>query len=156
MYNHEPDNYRCPLCSVVKGEEGDFPYTKQADIFYKDDLITALIASHWWANNKGHVILIPNQHVENLYDLDDVIGAAIQSFSRKVAIALKETYRCDATSVRQHNEPDGNQDVWHYHFHVFPRYKGDNLYENNTQKELSNPEERIKYANKLKKYFSNT
>jgi diadenosine tetraphosphate (Ap4A) HIT family hydrolase len=34
----------------------------------------------------------------------------------------------DGTSTRQHNEPAGNQDVWHYHEHVFPRYDGDELY----------------------------
>ena len=31
-------------------------------------------------------------------------------------------------STRQHNEPAGYQDVWHYHVHVFPRYAGDELY----------------------------
>jgi len=30
--------------------------------------------------------------------------------------------------VRQHNEPAGNQHVWHYHLHVFPRYADDMLY----------------------------
>lgn len=25
-------------------------------------------------------------------------------------------------------QPTGNQDVWHYHVHVFPRYAGDQLY----------------------------
>ena len=106
------------------------------------------------AKNKGHAIIIPNTHIENLYDLDDVLGAAIQNFSRRVAIALKETYKCDAISVQQHNEPEENQDVWHYHYHVFPRYKDDNLYENNSQKELSKPEERAEYAQKLREYFS--
>lgn len=153
MYNHEPEGYKCPFCYVVRGIEGEFPYTKQADIFYKNDLITAIIASHWWPNNKGHVIIVPNEHIENLYNLNDLLGAAIQSFSRRVAIALKETYKCDGTSVRQHNEPEGDQDVWHYHYHVFPRYKGDNLYGSNAQKYLSKAEDRIEYVRKLREYF---
>jgi hypothetical protein len=33
-----------------------------------------------------------------------------------------------ARQPRQHNEPAGNQDLWHLHVHVFPRFEGDNLY----------------------------
>ena len=28
-----------------------------------------------------------------------------------------------------HNGPGGDQEVWHYHLHVFPRWEGDDLYE---------------------------
>ncbi len=153
MFNHEPDNYRCPFCAVVNGEEGDFPYTKQADIVYRDADLTALIASHWWPNNLGHIIIIPNQHIENLYDLSDSLGAKIVTLSKRVAVALKETYQCDGVSTRQHNEPAGDQDVWHYHLHVFPRYENDNLYTTHDQKRKSEPEERIPYAEKLRNYF---
>jgi len=69
----------------------------------------------------------------------------------EVAIALKKVYQCDGVSSRQHNEPSGDQDVWHYHLHVFPRYKDDNLYK--TERELSKQEERIKYADALRDYF---
>ena len=57
MHNHEPENYRCPLCYIVQGrEEENFPHTKQADIIYKDETLTAFIASLWWPKNKGHVL----------------------------------------------------------------------------------------------------
>jgi histidine triad (HIT) family protein len=75
----------------------------------------------------------------------------IHDLEKDMAIALKETYRCDGVSSRQHNEPCGNQDVWHYHLHVFPRYKNDNLYK--SERENTNPEERLEYAIKLKDYF---
>lgn len=154
MYNHEPDNYVCPFCLIVRGVEGDFPYTKQSDIVYQDDLLVAFVASHWWPNNKGHVIIAPNEHIENMYDLPDALGSAFFCLSKKIAFALKATYHCDAVSVRQHNEPAGDQDVWHYHFHVFPRYAGDRLYQDNELKQLSLPEERVKYAEKLREYLN--
>ena len=61
---------------------------------------------------------------------------------------MKAAYSCDGVSIRQHNEPAGNQDVWHYHLHVFPRYAGDGLY--GSQKELLPEKERAAYAQKLK------
>lgn len=48
----------CPFCLIVKGVENEHLYTKQDDIVYRDDYITAFIASDWWKNNKGHVTII--------------------------------------------------------------------------------------------------
>jgi len=142
------------MCLISQGIENENVDTKQADIFYKDDTITAFIASHWWPNNKGHVIIVSNRHFENIYDLPDEVLNKIHSLEKLVAKALKESYSCDGVSSRQHNEPDGGQDVWHYHLHVFPRYKDDRLYLLHDKKELSQPKDRKIFAEKLKKYFN--
>ena len=76
---------------------------------------------------------------------------AATGLSRRIAIALKRSYACDGVSTRQHNEPVGYQEVWHYHVHVFPRYEGDNLY--GSPRRNSTPEERQPYAASLRAYF---
>jgi len=152
MFNHAPEGYVCPFCLIAKSIENEDVLTKPSDIFYHDKFITAFIASHWWGINKGHVLIIPNQHFENIYDLPADYSAKIHGFEKKVAIALKKVYKCDGVSSRQHNEPDGNQDVWHYHLHVFPRYKDDNLY--TMERKWVTVEERLVYAKKLRAYFS--
>lgn len=151
MYNHEPQGYICPFCLVVEGIENEHVLTKQSDVIYRDEFITAFIAAGWWKNNKGHVLIIPNRHIENIYELPSDLSGKIHDFEKEVAIALKKVYKCDGVSSRQHNEPSGNQDVWHYHLHVFPRYEGDDLYL--TKREPSNAEERLVYAEKLRNYF---
>ena len=138
---------------IVKGIEDERVYTKQQDIVYKDEFVTAFISSHWWPNNPGHVVIVPNESFENIYDLPDAVASHIHTCARKVALAFKEIYLCEGTSVRQHNEPAGNQDVWHYHLHVFPRYTNDQLYLNHDKKRLTTPEERKPYAEKLQSYF---
>lgn len=154
MYNHAHNNYLCPFCSIRDGIEGDYPYTKQQDIFYKDEYILAFIASHWWPTNKGHIIIIPNEHTENIYDISEDLLAKIHIFSKKVSIALKECYHCDGITLRQNNEESGDQDVWHYHLHIFPRYIGDSIDQSNNLKYLSDPQDRIYYAQLLKTYFN--
>ena len=72
--------------------------------------------------------MVPKEHYENLFDLEDACGARHPPVTRTIAIALKEAFACDGTSTRQHNEPAGNQDLWHLHVHVFPRFDGDDLY----------------------------
>lgn len=79
--------------------------------------------------------------------MPDEILAKVYETVKRVAIALRESYEgCSGTSTRQHNEPDGNQDVWHFHVHVFPRYKNDKLYVNHEDKRYIAPEERRDYA----------
>lgn len=153
MYNHAPQDYICPLCVAIEGKENEHTLVRQSDIVYKDDIIMIFINSRRWPNNPGGVLIVPNQHFENLYDMPEDILSRIYLMTKKVALALKETYKCDGTSIRQHNEPAGNQDAWHFHVHVMPRYTNDQLYQLNDQKSWTKPEERKPFADKLRNYF---
>jgi histidine triad (HIT) family protein len=151
MYTHAPEEYDCPFCRLVRG--GDTSVSSQEDVIYRDAEVTAFMAAGWWPNNRGHVLVVPNDHYENIYDLPPELGTPIQRVSRDVALAFKATYGCDGVSTRQHNEPHGMQDVWHYHVHVFPRYRDDHLYL--TRREPSTAEGRHPYAEKLRAYLGN-
>ena|GEM_PF-3675821 len=76
----------------------------------------------------------------------------IAEFVKYISIAIRKTYNCDGVSLWQHNEPAGDQDLWHFHVHVFPRYSGDGLYVQYGKRELSNPKDREKYAKLLVSY----
>ena len=152
MFNHEPEGYVCPFCRLVQG--GENAINSQQDIIYQDELATAFISPRWWPNNEGHVLIVPNEHFENIYDLPSKYVHHIQDVAREVAIAFKHAYRCDGVSTRQHNEPSGNQEVWHYHLHVFPRYEGDNLYQSKPHRGFASAEKRVIYAEKLRAYLN--
>jgi len=152
MFNHAPDDYECPFCLVAGGGEDQF--TKQRDIVLRTDRAMAFVASRWWPNNRGHVLVVPIAHHENLYDLPAVDGHAVHDVVREAAVAIRHTYDCDGVSTRQHNEPAGYQDAWHYHVHVFPRYVGDELYNTRHLAEPATAEERAPYAMRLREYFA--
>ena len=111
-WSHAPAGYVCPFCRLLRGVDTEINCA--GDIVYRDEQTTALIAPKWWPANHGHVLVIPNVHVENIYAIDDKLHGAVAATTRRIAIALKEAYRCDGVSTRQHNEPAGNQDVWHF------------------------------------------
>ena len=67
MFNHAPKDYACPFCLLVQG--GESKYNSQQDIVYQDELVTAFVSPRWWPNNPGNVIIVPNRHHENIYDL---------------------------------------------------------------------------------------
>jgi histidine triad (HIT) family protein len=98
MFNHEPEDYTCSFCLLVGGGEGK--YNSQQDIIYKDELVTAFVSPRWWPNNPGNVIVIPNEHFENIYDLPAKYAHRVQDIAKEVAIAFKEVYKCDGVSTR--------------------------------------------------------
>lgn len=151
MFNNEPENYECPFCNFVAGNETE--YNSKDDIIFENDYVLAFISPKWWVNNPGNVIVIPKKHIEHIYDIDEELLAKVQIAGKYIAMAIKETYGSDGVSFRQHNELAGNQDVWHYHLHIFPRWKGDDLYLNYENKSFVPREERKQYADKLKSYF---
>jgi histidine triad (HIT) family protein len=150
MFNHEPSGYQCPFCAVLAG--GDTVRPSQDDVVVRRERATALIASAWWPGNHGHVLVVPNAHYENLYDLPGEYAYRVHDLSREVAIALREVYGCEGVSTRQHNGPAGDQTVWHYHLHVFPRYAGDRLYASIPA--LAPPDQRREYAERLRAWFT--
>ena len=147
---HEPPGYECPFCRLVAG--GDGRWNVQDDVVWRDDRTTAFIAPKWWPGNEGHVIVVPNEHAENLYAISEASLAAVYATVQRVAIAIRTAYGCDGTSTRQHNEPAGYQDVWHLHVHVFPRYEGDGLYTRHGESRWVEADERAPFAQRLRRH----
>jgi histidine triad (HIT) family protein len=145
---HQPPGYACPFCSVVAGDET--AYNAQTDVVHRDALTTAFVSPKWWAAAPAHVLVVPNEHHENVYSIPDKALAAVYATAKRVASAMRSAYDCDGISTRQHNEPGGGQDVWHFHVHVFPRHVDDRLYERNAETRLTSPEERAPYAERLR------
>ncbi len=150
MYNHAPKEYKCPICLGIQGIEDDNTMIKQTDLVYKDDLTSVFINSFFIEGNEGHLIVVPNKHFENLYDLEPDYAHAIIDTAQKMAILLKKAYKCDGITLRQNNEPAGEQHAFHFHLHVFPRYQRDKFNKESVNKRSTTPEERQEYLNKIK------
>lgn len=132
----------------MRGDENP-PWTYASDVVSRDATTTAWVNRRWWVNNPGGVVVVPNRHVENIYELDRELAGDVHETARRIALAMKEAYGCEGISTRQHNEPAGQQEVWHYHLHVFGRWRGDDLY--GSPARLASQEERLPYADGLRR-----
>jgi histidine triad (HIT) family protein len=142
----------CPFCLIVNGSADAL--TQPADVIYQNDQVTAFISPKWWPNNPGHVIVVPNQHFVNIFDLPAQSAMDIHLAAQRVAVAFMELYRCEGISTRQHNGAIGGQEIPHYHLHLFPRYRDDKLYLLDDQARLTTAQERLPYAEKLRQFFA--
>jgi len=147
-WSHAPPGYDCPFCAIVRGQDRPSPWTLQTDVVWRDDETTAWLNSRWWMNNPGNVVVVPNAHVENIYVVERDTAGAIHETAQRIALAMKSAYGCDGISTRQHNEPGGDQEVWHYHLHVFPRWLGDDFY--TSEFRMTTADERAPYVDRLR------
>jgi histidine triad (HIT) family protein len=157
MFNHAPTEYKCPVCLGIKGIENDLTLLKQTDLVYKDELVSVFINSFRVDTVKCHVIVVPNEHIENLYEMPENVGHHIFEISKRIAITMRKAYQCDGITTRQNNEPAGDQHAYHFHLHIYPRYDNDLFNENCAKKKvLTTPEERMVYTKLLKEELDNT
>lgn len=127
MISHAPDSYRCLMCAFVAGEYTE--HNTSSDLVVERQNVLALVSPKWWPNNPGGVLVLPREHHESIYELPRDVGHALWDLTQDVATAMRHSYNCDGITVRQHNEPAGDQDMWHLHVHVIPRHHGDRLHE---------------------------
>ncbi len=127
--SHAPEGYVCPFCGLVEGEVSD-PGNRceLTDLVHQDEDVIVFIACDGFGVHEGHAMISPARHYETLYDLPDAVLQKIALMARHVAVAMKAAWQPEGVSTRQHNEPAGNQHVWHYHLHIFPRWADDMLY----------------------------
>jgi histidine triad (HIT) family protein len=111
-------DHSCVFCKIVKGE---IPSKK---VYEDDNFLVILDIS---PASKGHVIIIPKDHKENIYEITEEDASKVMSIAKKVAIALEKVLQCDGLNIVQNNGVIAGQTVFHFHVHVIPRYKNDNV-----------------------------
>ncbi|MFL2767204.1 MAG: HIT family protein [Dehalococcoidia bacterium] len=79
----------------------------------------------------GHTLVIPKREIETFFELSDGELIAIKQLivSRKEEISLNDP-TVEGFNIFINNGKVAGQTVFHLHFHLIPRRKGDNAWEN--------------------------
>ena len=108
----------CIFCKIAAGE------IPSATLYEDDDFRVILDLG---PASKGHALILPKEHYRNLYDIDEQTLAKAASLAKKMVIKLTDVLGCDGSNVVQNNEEPAGQTVFHFHIHLIPRYKNDNV-----------------------------
>jgi histidine triad (HIT) family protein len=108
----------CIFCRIVRGDAPSFRV-------YEDALTLAFMDIA--PVSDGHVLVIPREHFENVFEVSPEAAAAVALSARRVALALRAELSPDGLAVAQLNGEAAGQTVFHYHVHVVPRRDGDGL-----------------------------
>lgn len=108
-------------CIFCKLANGDIP---TATLYEDEDFRVILDAN---PASKGHALIIPKEHYANLYELDDEIAGKAMILAKKMITKLTDILGCDGYNLVQNNGEVAGQTVFHFHLHMIPRYKDDNV-----------------------------
>lgn len=108
----------CIFCKIVRGE---IPSYK---VYETEDTLAFLDIKPF---SKGHCLVIPKQHSENIFDIGDEDLKNVIVACKHIAEILKEKLNADGIRFSQSNGKVAGQEVMHFHLHVIPRYLNDNL-----------------------------
>lgn len=113
-----PPSASCTFCQIVSGQ-------LDATVVREDEHTIAFLDLRQF--HAGHVLVIPREHVADIRDARDELAAAILVAVARVARAVDAAFPNDGLSVWHSAGAGAKQEVPHLHFHVHPRYIGDDL-----------------------------
>lgn len=108
----------CIFCKIANGE---IP----AATLYEDEDFRVIL--DLGPASKGHALILPKSHAANIYELSDELAAKAMILAKKMAVKMTEALKCDGFNIVQNNGECAGQTVFHFHMHLIPRYKGDNV-----------------------------
>jgi histidine triad (HIT) family protein len=104
---------QCVFCSIIKG---DIPSTK---VFENEHVLAFLDISQV---TKGHTLVIPKVHTENIYELSSDVSKNLFEAVPKIARAIKQELQPIGLNLVNNNGEAAGQSVFHFHMHLLPRY----------------------------------
>lgn len=108
----------CIFCKITNGE------IPSASI-YEDEIVKVILDIS--PASRGHAIIIPKTHVENIFDLDEGQASKIFIVATKIAKVMKEVLNIEGLNILQNNGEIAGQTVFHFHMHLIPRYRNDKI-----------------------------
>lgn len=106
----------CIFCKLANGE---IP----SRTLYEDEQFRVIL--DLGPATKGHALILPKEHADNLYELPEELASACLVVARRMAVRMRETLKCDGLNLVQNNGEVAGQTVEHFHLHLIPRYRND-------------------------------
>lgn len=104
-------------CIFCKIKEGEIP----SACVYEDDIVYAFLDIT--QVTPGHTLVIPKEHVQNIFEYDTKLASEVFSRIPKISQAIMETFPdAQGMNIVMNNGEMAYQTVFHSHIHLLPRY----------------------------------
>ncbi|GEM_PF-252894 len=108
----------CTFCAIARGESS-------AEVLYQNEHAVAILDIN--PIHYGHVLVLPRQHAETFLEVPDTeLGGLIRA-TQIVSRAVVDSLNPPGFNIFSNNGRAAGQSVFHFHFHITPRYADDNI-----------------------------
>ena len=108
----------CIFCKIISGE---IP----SSTIYEDEMFKVILDVS--PASKGHALILPKDHYEDLYELSDDLAGRALVLAKQMITKMTNILDCDGYNIVQNNGTEAGQTVYHFHIHLIPRYKNDQV-----------------------------
>lgn len=108
----------CIFCKIVAGT---IPSTK----IYEDDKFLAFMDIN--PVTRGHALLIPKEHSQNVFTIPANLLGELMIVAQKLAGVAMKGLEAKGLNFVQSNGLAANQIIDHFHLHLMPRYRADEI-----------------------------
>ena len=108
----------CVFCRIVAGNA-------PATVVDEDERTLAFMDIN--PGTRGHALVIPKAHAEDLYAIDAADLAACAVAAQRLALRARDGLGAAGVNLLNACRPAAWQTVFHFHVHVVPRYADDGL-----------------------------
>lgn len=133
-------NSECVFCRIVSG-------ALPSQRVYENDRILAFMDIGPVV--KGHVLVIPKEHFENLAVIPLPLLEQVVGIVQKIARAQLRALQAEGINLSQANGEVAGQVVPHIHFHVIPRFHSDGVHRNWHPTEYADRDEMKSFADRI-------
>ena len=108
----------CIFSKIIKGEVA----TQKV---YENESVLAFISKE--QVSKGHTLVIPKEHFENIFDISEKALAEVMAVSKELSQKYQMEFDATGINILHASGKDAQQSVFHFHIHIVPRYPNDGL-----------------------------
>lgn len=108
----------CEFCRIIRGDA-------VAEVLYRNRFAVAILDIN--PIHFGHVLVIPVTHSPTFLDVPEEELGELASATKVVSRAVVESLKPPGFNIFSNNGKAAGQSVFHFHFHVTPRYDDDNI-----------------------------
>ena len=108
----------CVFCKIINKE-------LPANIIFENEKFLAFPSKE--QVSKGHTLLIPKKHFENIFDFETQSLERLMGIAQQISKELIQTNTATGINLLHASGKDAQQSVFHFHLHIVPRYPNDGL-----------------------------
>lgn len=96
-----------------------------AHIVYEDDLVIAFLDIT--QTTLGHTLVVTKEPYKNIFEVPEDTLKHLIVIVKKLSVAISNAFNASGVNLLNNNGAMAGQTVFHYHVHIIPRFKNDDI-----------------------------
>jgi len=106
----------CIFCEIASKDS-------EAEIVFENEKYMAFLDIN--PINYGHTLIIPKAHFDNFLTIPVAELTEMTKLAQYLAGSIKRALKSDGFNIISNNGLSAGQSVFHFHYHIIPRYDND-------------------------------